>query len=460
MTSLRSDNRSTSSGSLRRAQQLQEHERLHRQQRQDASAVPRRRRNRSRIHHQAEAASSSFTGSAGGTAAINAAALQQHFMRSVSLAVPNFALGGSRDIVKSNARNAGRGGRRRRQLSSSSSSSSSASSDTSATTNDNTSNMNTGNHQHPRRPNRNNASATAAAIQRELHYATRPWTCLRCTHLNRARHTMCPACGQQRDESESLVGGDGAVGLAARVEHSGPLMDQSRSAQATLAQQRGLVPALPAPLTDAEWQEAEWNHEFRDAQRGMVETDCAICMERLGSDDQVILSCSHVYHAVCLGNFEKFTRRIDRSCPLCRQANYQKKAYSPAQALLRKRSAVKIQSRFRRYWRQKSYNRMLQQHYSAGKGDRGRAHNFFADRVTAVSDRLVDAVNHKANAVDALMDEGNRALALSRSIFSGMGEVAVPEESSSSRLDGREVVEGSQRLLSTPSAGVVMADSV
>ena len=270
---------------------------------------------------------------------------------------------------------------------------------------------------------------------------------------------VCPACGLQRDQPAIYsTSGEGNIDMIAQAEHVDPLVEQNRSTHATLAQQRGLVPALPAPLTAAEWQEAEWNHEFRDAQRGMVETDCAICMEHLGSRDQVILSCSHVYHAVCLGNFEKFTRRIDRSCPLCRKANYQKKAYSPAQALLRKRSAVKIQSRFRRYWRQKSYNRMLQQHYSAGKGDRGHAHNFFADRVTAVSDRLVDAVNHKASAVDALLDEGNRALALSRSIFAGMEDVAVPEETSSS-INGIEEVDDDPPLSFRPSA-ILVSDSV
>ena len=189
-------------------------------------------------------------------------------------------------------------------------------------------------------------------------------------------------------------------------------MNQDLLSQPTLAQQRGLVPAPPAPLTAAEWQEAEWNHEFRDAQRGMVETDCAICMERLGSGKQVILSCSHVYHDICLRNFEKFTRRIDRSCPLCRKSNYQKKAYSPAQALLRKRSAIRIQAQFRQFMHQKRYKSILQDHYSSGKGDRSRAHNFFADKVSAVSSQLIDAVNKKASAVDALMDEGNRALEL------------------------------------------------
>ena len=64
----------------------------------------------------------------------------------------------------------------------------------------------------------------------------------------------------------------------------------------------------------------------------------------------------------------------------------------------------------------------LQQHYSSGKGDRSRAHAFFADRVNKVSDKLVEALNFSSYEVDALVNESDRALELSRSIFASLAE--------------------------------------
>lgn len=189
----------------------------------------------------------------------------------------------------------------------------------------------------------------------------------------------------------------------------------------TLAQIHGLVEPPPTRLTKEDWDKAEMNHEVRDAQRGLDETACAICMEKLSTAEQVILSCSHVYHTVCLNNFERFTKRkMDRCCPLCRCANYQKKKYSPALALLRKRSAIRIQTMFRQHQTKVQYQTVLQQHYSSGKGDRNRAHAFFAERVNKVSDRLVEAMNEKTAEVDDLVTESDRALELSRSIFASL----------------------------------------
>ena len=183
------------------------------------------------------------------------------------------------------------------------------------------------------------------------------------------------------------------------------------------------MPPPPSRLTKAEWHVAEMNHEVRDAKRGMDETSCAICMEKLSAGAQVILSCSHVYHSICFNNFERFTKRkMDRCCPLCRCANYQQKKYEPAQGLLRKRSAIRIQTLCRRYQTKVGFQTTLQQHYSSGKGDRSRAHAFFAKRVNKVSAKLVEAMNEKTSQVDALVNESDRALELSRSIFASLDQ--------------------------------------
>ena len=237
------------------------------------------------------------------------------------------------------------------------------------------------------------------------------------------------------------------AGDAALHIHNPEENDDTTELPPTLAQLHGLVPPPPSRLTQAEWETAELNHQVRDAQRGMDETSCAICMERLSAGEQVILSCSHVYHSVCLINFERFTKRkMDRSCPLCRCANYQKKNYSPAQALLRKRSAIRVQTVFRRYLTKQGYQTVLQQHYSSGKGDRARAHAFFADRVHKVSDRLVEAMNEKTSEVDALVNESDRALELSRSIFASLDQDARMQSTSQ---QGGSVADGEGKMYVT-----------
>ena len=306
--------------------------------------------------------------------AINAAALQSHFAQSLSLSMPDF-----------------RGNRRRKKRQS-------TNSNRNTTTNRNTTNSDL----------------------QTLRNSTRPWTCQHCTHINRGRVISCPACGNQREtETTTMLEND----TNSTTTTSTTPTTATATDIPTLAQQRGLVPPPPSRLTKAEWDVAELTHEVRDAQRGMDETVCAICMERLSAGEQVILSCSHVYHNVCLSNFERFSKRkMDRSCPLCRCPNYQKKIYSPAQALLRKRSAVRIQTLFRKYFMKQGFQTTLQQHYSSGKGDRSRAHAFFADRVNKVSDKLVEALNVSSYEVDALVNESDRALELSRSIFASLAE--------------------------------------
>ena len=167
MASLRSGRHSSSSGSLQAAHLV-----LGRGSAVGRHCGPgetRRGRNRSRIHRRGEQDAISSAPVAG--TAVNAAALQQHFMRSVSLAVPNFALRGSRNIVKENARNVGRRRGQRQRASGAAASIPTA------------------------RRSRNSASAgsTASSIQDELHHATRPWTCARCPST--ARATPCAHVG-------------------------------------------------------------------------------------------------------------------------------------------------------------------------------------------------------------------------------------------------------------------------
>ena len=76
--------------------------------------------------------------------------------------------------------------------------------------------------------------------------------------------------------------------------------------------------------------------------KGLDECLCPICLEEFRTGEQVILSCSHVFHEACLTSFEAFqasqhasrvqgqaeggtAAAYERACPVCRRAKYEKK---------------------------------------------------------------------------------------------------------------------------------------
>ena len=61
------------------------------------------------------------------------------------------------------------------------------------------------------------------------------------------------------------------------------------------------------------------------------DNECPICYGPFVFNKKtVLLDCSHVFHANCLENYEKFDRNtnfvshMQHSCPMCRHQNYKK----------------------------------------------------------------------------------------------------------------------------------------
>ena len=193
--------------------------------------------------------------------------------------------------------------------------------------------------------------------------------------------------------------------------------------ETTLAQKMGLVQG-PKALTADEWAAAELAHEQREygEKQGY---DCPICCEVLGVQKAIITCCSHVFHLACLQSFEKFVKRsTERTCPICRKQQYQKRPYSRGAAMHRHACACLIQRYLRGYVVKKKYGFKLASFYGTGAGDRERAHEFFANRVGKATDRLVEAMEVKESAVDALFAELDQSMAMSRSIFGGPNELS------------------------------------
>ncbi len=86
----------------------------------------------------------------------------------------------------------------------------------------------------------------------------------------------------------------------------------------TLAQRYKLVSG-PVTLTPSQWQAAH----AQSLGRGDSQHECSICLQQFKGEQQVLLSCSHVFHRQCLASFENYAQA--RCCPLCRCQAYQKK---------------------------------------------------------------------------------------------------------------------------------------
>lgn len=70
-------------------------------------------------------------------------------------------------------------------------------------------------------------------------------------------------------------------------------------------------------LNEHEWSQVKDKYK----KRGDFKQPCVICKEQLGSQQQVLLSCTHTFHRTCLEVFERFSGK--KSCPMCRKEKYE-----------------------------------------------------------------------------------------------------------------------------------------
>ena len=111
----------------------------------------------------------------------------------------------------------------------------------------------------------------------------------------------------------------------------------------TFAEKVGLKKIQNFPLSLEQWKEVELKTIKREDFKG----DCPICMEKLSSRESLILSCSHVFHKICLKNFERFSKVT--KCPLCRCESYECKTYTKDKEYFVKKSVNIIQRNIRGY---------------------------------------------------------------------------------------------------------------
>ncbi len=132
------------------------------------------------------------------------------------------------------------------------------------------------------------------------------------TALTLASRRECESCGTLCPASDPVC--RSCLTAAARE----PAIKQP---QLTLAQARGLVPAPRLPLTEQQWQAVEavahnrlgsaFAAAVRDREALKAPDACSICLQPFGLREQVLLSCSHLFHRRCLDSLE---RCADRFC--------------------------------------------------------------------------------------------------------------------------------------------------
>ncbi|KAJ8277599.1 hypothetical protein GJAV_G00077370 [Gymnothorax javanicus] len=183
----------------------------------------------------------------------------------------------------------------------------------------------------------------------------------------------------------------------------------------TLAQKLGLAEAPPAPLTADEWNRVK----SRSVDQGDSSQPCVICREEFRLQPQVLLSCSHVFHRVCLLAFEKFSGR--KCCPMCRKEQYQTRVIHDGARLFREECAVRIQTCWRGYMVRKWYRQVRK---TVPPQDKSLRRKFFEQKFQELSDSFVRSCDTN---VEEFLCAIDCELALSRSVFRQFGEVHISQ---------------------------------
>ncbi|RYH30144.1 hypothetical protein EON65_06175 [archaeon] len=191
---------------------------------------------------------------------------------------------------------------------------------------------------------------------------------------------------------------------------------QATSSEPSLAFRRGLIPIPPKATPDI-MKPIDWY--FMESQiTRKVDPDicCPICMEKFNRGEEVLLSCGHIFHKVCLRSFENFVKTAELSCPICRTKNYQKKLTNLGNFSLEKVSASKIQAICRGYLTRKEYKRMLRRMYRSGKGTETLRTKFLQNECAVVSQRMDKTMENRATQVDSMLRSMDRTLQDSRQL--------------------------------------------
>jgi hypothetical protein len=175
----------------------------------------------------------------------------------------------------------------------------------------------------------------------------------------------------------------------------------SHRQRGTLAERIGLI-QMTNNDADKHLTEAAWNViKQRSNERQDSNCPCAICQEDFGLGQQVLLSCSHVFHRACLATFEKFVSHNangsdHRTCPICRRTQYEKRIIYEGAKIHRAKCAARIQAAWRGYIVRQWYKsfRLDMSHIPQ---DTKLRRKFYQEKLSEITDRIIASCDFDLN---------------------------------------------------------------
>lgn len=191
----------------------------------------------------------------------------------------------------------------------------------------------------------------------------------------------------------------------------------SHRQRGTLAERIGIIQISNSDANE-HLSEAAWTAiKQRSNDRQDSNCPCAICQEDFGLGQQVLLSCSHVFHRACLTTFEKYvsynTNGSDqRTCPICRRSQYEKRIIYEGAKIHRDKCAAHIQAAWRGYIVRQWYKRFRLDMSNIPQDERLRR-KFYQEKLSEITDRIVASCDFDLN---ELFNEIDRNVQQARAI--------------------------------------------
>ncbi|XP_065904743.1 RING finger protein 32-like [Dysidea avara] len=179
----------------------------------------------------------------------------------------------------------------------------------------------------------------------------------------------------------------------------------------SLAQRIGLVEAPKGLLTESDWKLIKQKSQSREDSN----QPCVICKEDFLLREQVLLSCSHVFHRACIKAFEQFSGK--KCCPLCRTEHYQTRVIYTGANLHRIRAATRIQACWKAYVVRKRYRELRK---DCVPNEPILRKKFYEQKLSDVTDQLVQQCSSSAESADRLLSSIDDSLNLSRALMSSL----------------------------------------
>lgn len=172
----------------------------------------------------------------------------------------------------------------------------------------------------------------------------------------------------------------------------------SHRPRVTLAERIGLIQMT----NDEHLSEEAWNTiKQRSNERQDSNCPCAICQEDFGLGQQVLLSCSHVFHRACLSTFEKYVSHNNngsdhRTCPICRRTQYEKRIIYEGAKIHRAKCAARIQAAWRGYIVRQWY-KSFRLDMSNIPQDTKLRRKFYQEKLSQITDRIIASCDFDLN---------------------------------------------------------------